>query len=151
MARLICFVTGGLVYVTSFFLPAVNGLRGWMCYVEAMSFLKSPATLINPFAVLLLASGLLNPVILVYAWHWISGGPTGHRRTYALSAIPLILASGLFLAAMHLDARGSIRVDVKIQAGYLAWVGGILFMVGWDVRDAALELVSGAQRGGSRC
>jgi len=126
--RGICFLSGVSIYLTSFFLPAVtlgernDGWRGWECAWMALH----PTTKFESAGLLLLASGLLNPIVIFYSALWLCHSQKTLRRVLAFASIGLIPASWIFMANEHLAAR----------IGHVAWVASILMITGRDVLHA---------------
>jgi hypothetical protein len=124
--RVSWFLIGIVVYIVSFFLPAVGGMKGWRCAYEALHI--GIMSLHNPFGILVFASGMLNPLVLIYTHHYIFRG-RARPRWMALAALSFTLASGAFLALTNL-AEGSPKADFSPHIGYSLWIGGVLFIIG---------------------
>ena len=75
---------------------------------------------------LLFASGLLNPIVILYSALWMSRGQHALRRYLAFGAVTLIPASWIFLLITH----------CSIRIGHVAWVAGILMIAGREILSA---------------
>ena len=120
------FLAGLCIFVTSFFLPAVNTggvegkVPGWVCAWFALIHGVSG----EPLSLLLMAAGLVNPLIVLYAALRAFGRAVTFHRRLAVSAVVCLAASWIFLAFTH----------AAILIGHAAWVAGILMIVAKEAR-----------------
>ena len=71
----------------------------------------------------------LNPLFVVYAALWISGNASSLRRVLAISALIFLAASWAFLVLTH----------TAILIGHIAWVAGVLMIVGMVARGLKID------------
>jgi hypothetical protein len=128
------FLAGAGVYAASFFLPAVgtgnggmvgNELEGWVCAWFALFHGWSW----EPSSLLLVAAGLVNPAVLLYAALRLFDRPARLRRAAAFCAIACLAASWIFLEITH----------AVVLAGHFAWDAGVLMMVGAEVQGIRIK------------
>jgi hypothetical protein len=118
-----CVSVGAAIYLASFFLPAVGDgswIKGWECARIALLLAFAPPHVLS---LLLLGSGLINPLVLVYFSLRVLGVGERIRRWIAIAAMTLIPLSWIFLALTHLE----------VGVGHVLWVGGLLLMLLPDV------------------
>jgi hypothetical protein len=113
-------IAGLALYLTSFFLPAVGGhppMIGWQCAWLALMIPFREMSGVT--SLVLLASGLINQLLLIYLSMRTAGARLAARSRVALSALCLIPMSWLFIAMM--------RQPVGI--GHVLWAAGLLLIV----------------------
>jgi hypothetical protein len=115
------FYIGLLLYVLSFFLPAVDfydsgHLAGWMCAWMAFYGLVVPNV-----SLLAVFGGLINPAAVTYILLQVRN--RAPRACFALSAAILLFIpiTWLSLILMHL----------RIWVGHVVWITGLLLMIEW--------------------
>jgi hypothetical protein len=110
---------GLIVYAVSFALPAVRASNspviGWYCAWVALTFPLDPH---SSFSIPVFASGLINPLTLVYLTLRMLGKAPKVRRALAIAALSFIPLSWYVIA--H---------DMTIEIGHVAWVAGLLMML----------------------
>jgi hypothetical protein len=127
--ELICLWLGVMVYLASFFLPAVDvpdypntePVPGWLCAWTALSPPFNPKAW-NVSGLLLLASGLINPLVLTYFGLWFWRGGRKLRRRIAIIALAFIPPTWIFLATQR----------TAVHIGHVAWIAGLLLMLGHE-------------------
>jgi hypothetical protein len=123
----ICLWLGVMVYLASFFLPAVivtrysESIPGWGCALLALSPPFNPKAW-TLSGLLLLAIGLINPMVLAYLYLRVRQKGGRLRRRIAIVALVLIPPTWIFLAIEHM------AVDI----GHVAWIAGLLMMLGHE-------------------
>jgi hypothetical protein len=139
--RVICFLTGLIIYTTSFFLPAVDRAVGWQCALRSLEVLILRGAWFNPLAILVLLSGFTNPAVVVYVCLRVTRRRDEPQLKWAITAIIFACASCVFLAITNLTAGNAPRASFDVHVGYFAWIGGILLIVGGDLLDLLARYV----------
>jgi hypothetical protein len=105
---------GAIVYLISFWLPAVGMLPGWMCALYAIW----PWS-IQEASKLAFFGGLINPLVVLY--FFLSAISTGGR---VRAVLVYAMVTCIPLTWMALD-----RMDKRPQIGHFLWIAGILLMI----------------------
>jgi hypothetical protein len=120
------------VYLTSFFLPAVDpyklgNIPGWACAWTA--FFAPWDKHESPLAFF---GGLINPIIIAYVVLRISGRAPRVRIALESAILLCIPLTWLSLLRMHFG----------IAVGHIAWITGILLIISWKDFSLRTRLVS---------
>ncbi len=134
MRRRIQLVVGFAVYLIAFFLPAVKatdgdvaGLQGWVCaawsLVLSFAVLRGGLQSLKPDHFLLILSGLVNPLMVVYLglWAW----PRFARIRMGIGAA---VGAGLVSSWVYL-----VTQKFALLAGHFLWVAGILIILSTEI------------------
>jgi hypothetical protein len=117
----VSFWLGVSLYVTSFFLPAVENMKGWVC---ALATLR-PET---AFKSMVFYPGLINPLVVTFAVAKILNEAPRLRLALAAGTLALFIPTWLVVAQM------------KIMLGCAMWVVSILLVVAEDFGGCGIAL-----------
>jgi hypothetical protein len=132
-ARLTLLSTGAIIYLLSFFCPAVslgesNGmvqsgrlLPGWTCAYLALRL--GTTALSSPPGLILLLAGLLNPLTVGSAALSLGQNRSSMRGAVACSVPICLVSAWMFLAFTH----------SAVHIGHVLWVVGIVLIVGPEI------------------
>jgi hypothetical protein len=136
IARILCFVVGFVVYIPSFFLSAAGNdqapdLPGFACAVLSVS----PLIFSEPYPLLAIAGGLVNPLVLCYAAAWIAPAREEARPLLALGIVLGVTSAAGYLLLTHM----------VVYSGFFVWASGALLMTAGDLLDAVSRWVAAGE------
>src|ERR1017187_2731246 len=110
------FYLGLVVYLVSFFLPAVeqpSPMSGWMCaYLSLWAWLNKPLWMC-------FFAGIINPLAIAFVVLRHRNRAPKTRRVIALAVLACIPITWLFLSDMELG----------IRVGHVVWIAGLLLIL----------------------
>ena len=107
----ISFYLGVGLYITSFFLPAAGGLKGWLCAVATLNKVQTM------FQSVLFYPGLVNPMMIAFIAAKVLNEAPRLRLCLALGTLGLFIPTWLVVSHM------------QIMLGCAMWVVSALLMV----------------------